>query len=364
MSVFKPTFFPTKFFIDQLFFRLAFFCTFQGGRNLIYFPPFSVKNEWPQFSALFFGKRGRKLIFCLGGGRRAEGGFTWGQYLNIFFMENFTNFYQIIFFFIIFIRMICSLCTISKHLALKNTKHDALKLIHWEAWCCSLAGSAYQVWEAFTSPSSVVEPTVACLTGTNVPCLGRANRTGNLGVWTHFRNHKSADLPLLQGAEFTARCHVLPGSRRGSRRSTIQLAEGGHLFLPPNSDHLAPLQGWGGWRVMIEHSWGFSRSFSFFSRNFMARLLCSRSKFFSQKLFSPSCISSHGWGRWFLLLLGWGRQGSLPPGFHGEGEVVPNCQREGEGRTLASQHLAKVQALGCKWHIFRCCSHFHSLFLS
>ena len=267
-------------------------------------------------------------------------------------------------FFIIFIRMICSLCTISKHLALKNTKHDALKLIHWEAWCCSLAGSAYQVWEAFTSPSSVVEPAVACLTGTNVPCLGRANRTGNLGVWTHFRNHKSADLPLLQGAEFTARCHLLPGSRRGSRRSTIQLAEGGHLLLPPNSDHLAPLQGWGGWRVMIEHSWGFSRSFSFFSRNFMARLLCSRSKFFSQKLFSPSCISSHGWGRWFLLLLGWGRQGSLPPGFHGEGEVVPNCQREGEGRTLASQHLAKVQALGCKWHIFRCCSHFHSLFLS
>ena len=255
--------------------------------------------------------------------------------------------------------MICSLCTISEHLALKNTKHDAMKSIHWEAWCWSLAGSANQVWKSFTSPAGVVEPTVACLASTNVPRRCRANRTADLGVWTHFRKDKSADLPLLQGAELTARCHLLPGSRRGSRRSTIQLAEGGHLLLPPNSDHLAPLHRWRGWGVMMEHSWSFSRSFGFFFRNFMARLLSSRSKFCLQKLFSPSCIASHSWGSWFLVLLSWGRQGCLPPGFHGEGEVVPDSQGEGEEQTLASQHLAKVQTLCCKLR----CSHFHSLFL-
>ena len=217
-------------------------------------------------------------------------------------------------------------------------KNDALKSIHWEAWCYSLAGSAYKVWKTLTSPTGVVDSTVARLASTNVPCLYRANRTADLGVWAHLGKDKSADLPLLQGAELTARCHLLPGGWHGSRRSTIQLAEGGHLLLPPNSDYLAPLQRWGGWGVMLEHSWSFSRSFSFFFRNFMLRLLSSWSKFFSQKLFSPSCISSQSWGSWFLLLLGQ-RHGSLPHGVQGDGEVVPNSQGEGEGRTLASQHL-------------------------
>ena len=92
--------------------------------------------------------------------------------------------------------------------------------------------------------------------------------------------------------ELAPGCHLLPGSRWGGRWSTIQLAEGGNPFLPPNSGHLPPSRRWR-WRlVVMKHSQGFSRSFSFFYRNFLLRLLSSWGKFFLQKLFSPSCISS------------------------------------------------------------------------
>ena len=170
--------------------------------------------------------------------------------------------------------MVCSHCKISRHLALKNTKHDVMRSIHWEVWS-SLAGSAHQVWEAFTFPASVVEPTVARLTSTNFTPLCRTNRTSDLGVMTYLRDHKTADLPLLQGAELTAVCHLLPGSWRSRRRSTIQLVEGGHLLLPPNRGHLPPSRRWRWRRMMMYHSWAFSRRISFFLRNSMFRLASS-----------------------------------------------------------------------------------------
>ena len=156
-----------------------------------------------------------------------------------------------------------------------------------------MAGSALQVRVAFVSLAcSAFRAFVAIFTATNLSRLHRANRTGDPGVLAHLRHDKTADLPLLQGAELAPGCHLLPGSRWGGRWSTIQLAEGGNPFLPPNSGHLPPSRRWR-WRlVVMKHSQGFSRSFSFFYRNFLLRLLSSWGKFFLQKLFSPSCISS------------------------------------------------------------------------
>ena len=81
-----------------------------------------------------------------------------------------------------------------------------------------MAGSALEVWEAFNFHSTVVKPTVARITGTNVPRLCRAKRTGDLGGETHLSDHKSADFPLLQGAELAAGFHLLAGSWHASRR--------------------------------------------------------------------------------------------------------------------------------------------------
>ena len=64
-----------------------FSALFPGKRAEIYFPPpfrpfwilgnfrpFFVASDGSEISALFPGKRAEKLIFCLGGGRKAEGG--------------------------------------------------------------------------------------------------------------------------------------------------------------------------------------------------------------------------------------------------------------------------------------------------
>ena len=124
------------------------------------------------------------------------------------------------------------------------------KLIQWETWC-SLAGSAFQVRVAWISLAcSAFRAFVAIFTATNLSRLHRANRTGDPGVLAHLRHDKTADLPLLQGAELAPGCHLLPGSRWGGRWSTIQLAEGGNPFLPPNSGHLPPSRRWR-WRLVV-----------------------------------------------------------------------------------------------------------------
>ena len=148
-----------------------------------------------------------------------------------------------VFFLSIFIRLICSHCTTPRHLALNNTTRCN------ESWynkrlsghgVCSLARSTLQVWMTFISLAIVVvETAVAVHAATNLSRLYKAIRTGDLRAARHLRHHKPADLPLQLGAELTARCHLLPGSWQSRRSSTIQLAEGGHLLLPLNSDHLA-----------------------------------------------------------------------------------------------------------------------------
>ena len=96
----------------------------------------------------------------------------------------------------------------------------------------------------------VVETAVAVHAATNLSRLYKAIRTGDLRAARHLRHHKPADLPLQLGAELTARCHLLPGSWQSRRSSTIQLAEGGHPFLPPNSGHLPPSRRWR-WRLVV-----------------------------------------------------------------------------------------------------------------
>ena len=50
----------------------------------------------------------------------------------------------------------------------------------------------------------VVETADAVHAATHLSRLKRATRTGDLRVATHRRHHKTADLPLQLGAEFTA----------------------------------------------------------------------------------------------------------------------------------------------------------------
>ena len=65
-----------------------------------------------------------------------------------------------------------------------------------------MAGSTLKAGVAYISPvSGVVNPTDALLAGTNATCLQKAKKTG---VCTDLRNHKTADLPLLLGAELAA----------------------------------------------------------------------------------------------------------------------------------------------------------------
>ena len=79
ITIFLATFFLIYFFL------LTFFCTFPRGRNLVYFPPFFCEEPMTTIFRPFSRKRGGKLIFRLGGGRRAQGGFylrpnNWGSF--------------------------------------------------------------------------------------------------------------------------------------------------------------------------------------------------------------------------------------------------------------------------------------------
>ena len=76
ITIFLANFFLINFFfVDQ-----HFFAPFLEGGIWYIFRPFSVKNRWPQFSALFPGKGAESWFsaWAEGGGRRAV--FTWGQF--------------------------------------------------------------------------------------------------------------------------------------------------------------------------------------------------------------------------------------------------------------------------------------------